>query len=49
MEITVAIQKENIVTTMNTYNDENTGTRVCGLTADNHITSHYQRDILHKE
>jgi len=34
MKITVAIQKENTVTTMQTYTDENTWTRVCGLTAD---------------
>jgi len=34
-KITVAVQKENTATTMHTYTDENIGTRVCGLTADN--------------
>jgi hypothetical protein len=34
MKITVAIQKENTVTTKQTYTDENIGTRVCGLKAD---------------
>jgi hypothetical protein len=34
MKITVATQKENTVTTMQAYTDENIGTRVCGLTAD---------------
>jgi hypothetical protein len=34
MKITVAIQKESTVTTMQTCSDENIGTRACGLTED---------------
>lgn len=40
MKITVAIQKENTVTTMQTYTDENIGIRVWGLTADV-LTQHH--------
>ena len=34
MKITVGIQKEYTVTSIQTCTDENIGTRVCGLTAD---------------